>query len=555
MESTAYKAMSLLSKMIPIVRNALLAAVIFICATNSYATENLIRNGGFEELADGFPTGWVPFQAGQERASFEVTSDQSIFCKGNISIRLTNLQEGSLVGISQELRLSPGSYVLSCYVRTEEDKVTYFSLGAGSAISGPKVVVRDVWLYHAFEFEVEESDSLSIIMQSHAEVGLPVWIDDVKVRMQHFGERVDLGSIESKSIVEASGIAASRKNANVLWTHNDSGDRSYIYSLNSVGRHLGRYYVSGASSSDWEDMAIGPGPVDGEHYIYIGDIGDNSASRELKRIYRVLEPNVDFNQSPLDTTISGAETITFRYPDGKRDAETLMVDPLTKDIYVVSKRETRVGVYRTPYPQSTTETITLEHVATLDLSGTVGGDISPSGLEILIKTNSTIYYWRRSPEQKLWQAFDDDPFKVPYIPEPQGEAVCWDPEGLGYYTISEGSPTHLYFYPRLDITSVVDNEEMPACFLLEQNYPNPFNSTTQITFSVLKASHVKIAIYNVLGQLACKLADGEYNPGIYHVKWDGMDSSGAPVSSGVYLYRMTIDSGERPIIKEMILLK
>lgn len=277
----------------------------------------------------------------------------------------------------------------------------------------------------------------------------------------NFGDRQDQGLIEYDPINEASGIAVSRQNPNVLWTHNDLGDEARLYAFNLQGRHLGVYHIAGIANRDWEDIAVGRGPVEGKTYIYIGEIGDILAEHDLKFIYRIPEPIVDSNQAPVNTSISGAETITIQYPDGNRDAETLMVDPLTKDIYIISKWESEVGVYRAPYPQSTTQTIILEHVATLNLTQTVGGDISPSGLEILIKTYSTMYYWCRTPEHTLWQPFENEPVTVPYISEPQGEAVGWASDGMGYYTISEelddDTPAHLYFYPRLTIS--VDTNE------------------------------------------------------------------------------------------------
>lgn len=241
----------------------------------------------------------------------------------------------------------------------------------------------------------------------------------------NFGDRQDMGLVEHAGIQEASGIAASRKNEDVLWTHNDSGDINRIFAFDTQGRHLGWYIIKGASNKDWEDMAVGPGPVDGQHYVYIGDIGDNSATRDLKFIHRVPEPTVHASQPIKYTTITGVETITYQYPDGKRDAETLMVDPLTKDIYVVSKREENVRVYLAPFPQSTTETIILEHVATLSFLGVVGGDISATGLEVLIKTYFKVLYWSRMPEQSLSQMFENKPITVPYSASGQVEAVGW----------------------------------------------------------------------------------------------------------------------------------
>ena len=280
-----------------------------------------------------------------------------------------------------------------------------------------------------------------------------------------FANGVELGQLEYEWLSEASGLAASQKNKNVIWSHNDSGDDNVIYALNLRGEHLGIYNIEGADARDWEDIAVGPGPDEEESYIYIGEIGDNYSQYDEKYIYRVPEPDVDANQEPVETTLTSVETITYQYPDGNRDSETLMVDPLTKDIYVVSKREWEdIRVYRAPYPQSTSELITLDHVATLTLYNVVGGDISPSGLEILIKTYPTIYYWNRSSDENLWEVFDEEPVVLPYIEEMQGEAVCWDADGMGYFTAGEesaGIESNLYVYPRINPSVVIINEIMP----------------------------------------------------------------------------------------------
>jgi hypothetical protein len=274
-----------------------------------------------------------------------------------------------------------------------------------------------------------------------------------------FGDRVDGGALADEALTEASGLAASRKNVGVLWIHNDSGDRNRLFAVTAQGKSLGRYYLQGAENRDWEDLAIGPGPVQGVDYLYVGDIGDNKGVYELKYIYRVPEPRVRADQSPITTTLTSVDTITVRYADGNRDAETLLLDPLTRDLYIVSKREAQVRVYRVPFPYSTTHTLTLAPVTTLTLgaersekSGVVGGSVSPSGRAILLKTYAAIYYWPRAPRQALWQALRQKPLTVPYVAEPQGEAVSWNAGGDGYYTVSEvkeeGMPAHLYFYLR-----------------------------------------------------------------------------------------------------------
>jgi len=368
-----------------------------------------------------------------------------------------------------------------------------------------------------------------------------------------FGDRIDLGVIEYTPINEASGIAASRKNPGVLWTHNDSGDPNRVFAFNTHGEHLGVYYIDGAGALDWEDMAVGPGPGSGVQYLYIGDIGDNLSQRELKYIYRVPEPDVDSNQTPIDTTIYGTEIITYKYPDGKRDAETVMVDPLTKDIYVVSKRENNVRVYRAQYPQSITDTLILEHKVTLDSTQITGGDISPSGLEILIKTYFNIFYWYREPGQELWDALANEPLIVPYVWEPQGEAVGWEPkDSAGYYTISEerlGIPAHLYFYPRLDpIVFIADDSKPPLVYLLNQNYPNPFNPNTIITFGVPVKSNVVLKVYNSLCEEVAQLVNEEKPAGNYEVEFNA-----SYLASGIYFYQLK--AGKFIETKKMIFMK
>src|SRR5262247_3074948 len=86
-----------------------------------------------------------------------------------------------------------------------------------------------------------------------------------------FNSGVTTGTLQNASITEASGIAASRMNYNVLWTHNDSGNPAQIFPFTKSGTNLGIYSVSGATNVDWEDIAIGPGPLTNSQYIYVGD--------------------------------------------------------------------------------------------------------------------------------------------------------------------------------------------------------------------------------------------------------------------------------------------
>ena len=266
-----------------------------------------------------------------------------------------------------------------------------------------------------------------------------------------FSEAVDQGLLESDEIDEASGLAVSRDTSFYLWTHNDSGGDPVLYLITNVGADSGKYTLAGATNIDWEDIAIGPGPNDTVTYLFVGDIGDNRAVRDEVTIYRIAEPDLTVPNLPEEVTLTGVESITFQYPDGARDAETLMVDPVTRDIYVLSKREANIGIYRLPFPQSTDETIIAASMGAIPFTSIVAGDISADGSEILVKNYFNVYHWSRDAGESIAEALMKEPSRLDYAAEPQGEAIAWEPDGSGYYTVSEednGEPAILKRYNR-----------------------------------------------------------------------------------------------------------
>jgi hypothetical protein len=269
-----------------------------------------------------------------------------------------------------------------------------------------------------------------------------------------------MGKIESDSLRELSGIAASRRNPGVLYVHNDSGDGPRIYAINEKAQLLGACHIREATERDWEDIAVGPGPNPDQSCVYIGDIGDNGAKRPEIIVYRVPEPKMDAVTPFGQMTIGPAEALRLVYPDKPRDAETLLVDPLTRDIYIITKRELAPRVYRAAYPQSTTQQTRLEHVAVLPLGlFPTGGDVSPDGGRVIVRGIFNAALWERPMGQgsadseprvgnpvPLWQAFSGQPKAIPIATEPQGEAICFDSKGTGYFTISEGRHPSLYHF-------------------------------------------------------------------------------------------------------------
>jgi hypothetical protein len=97
------------------------------------------------------------------------------------------------------------------------------------------------------------------------------------------------------------------------------------------------------------------------------------------------------------------------------------------------------------------------------------------------------------------------------------------------------------------------DESVPATFSLEQNYPNPFNPSTVIAFGIPTNSHVRLTVFNLLGQEVQTLVDGNMSAGTHEVTWDGTNSSGSSVASGVYFYR--VEAGQNVETRKMMLLK
>ncbi|MDZ7319060.1 MAG: T9SS type A sorting domain-containing protein, partial [candidate division KSB1 bacterium] len=77
---------------------------------------------------------------------------------------------------------------------------------------------------------------------------------------------------------------------------------------------------------------------------------------------------------------------------------------------------------------------------------------------------------------------------------------------------------------------------------LQQNCPNPFNSVTEISYQLLQASHVTLAIYDLLGRELRTLIDGEQTGGKHLVRWNGEDANGQPLASGIYICRLKAGS-------------
>jgi hypothetical protein len=253
-----------------------------------------------------------------------------------------------------------------------------------------------------------------------------------------------LGKVSSPAITEASGIAASKTLPGHFWTHNDSGNQPEVFLLDNKGELVSTIHLEGVKNRDWEDIAEGAGPIPNKQYVYVGDIGNNARLDIHTRIYRFPVPT----PVPAANVNIKPDVLNIVFPDDPRDAETLMIDPISSCLYVVSKREKAVGIYKAAVLNfKDGDKVTLEKVGTVPYTWITAGDISRDGHHIVIKDKNHIYAWDRKQGETVEAAMSRPAKVLPYIPEKQGEGVSIMPDNSGYVTVSEGKDQPLNFYP------------------------------------------------------------------------------------------------------------
>ncbi len=266
-----------------------------------------------------------------------------------------------------------------------------------------------------------------------------------------------LGVVDKEAGKEISGLAASRRHPGVLWVNND-GAKERLFAISTNGNALAAVKLP-VQIADAEDLAMGPGPGGtNESWIYLGDIGDNERKRASVQVLRFPEPVLPPQTKKKLPVIrlEKWETLVLRYPDGPHNAEALLVDNVTGDLFIATKEPTRARVYRAARgelrPGLTTRLTLVRDLAMNDISG---GGISPDGGFIVLRRERTAWAWKREVGQTVVEALQAGAGRVPVVGpplEPNGETIAFAADGGGYFTISEGERPAIYFFKR----SVVD---------------------------------------------------------------------------------------------------
>ncbi|MCX4526505.1 MULTISPECIES: WD40 repeat domain-containing protein [unclassified Streptomyces] len=239
-------------------------------------------------------------------------------------------------------------------------------------------------------------------------------------------------TITDPRIKESSGLAASRIHPGVYWTHNDSDDGPYVYAVDSAtGKTVARVTLTGIGKPrDVEAISLGP---DGA--LYVGDIGDNrDGTWDHVWIYRFQEP-----KELRDATVK-AEQFTVRYEGGARNAEALMVHPVTGRVYIASKSEDKGGLYEGPATLSASGTNVFRRVA--EMPWVTDGAFSPDGTRLTVRGYflARTYAWKDGRPQGQGERID-----APW--QGQAESVTYTADGSALMFGAEGASSRVVAVP------------------------------------------------------------------------------------------------------------
>lgn len=261
-----------------------------------------------------------------------------------------------------------------------------------------------------------------------------------------------VGVAEADELDSLSGMVASRTQDGVLYAHPDHGGPIF-FAMAPSGQILARFRLSGLQPTDLEDIAATP-ESDGESFLFLADTGNNAArpgsgsGRAEVQVYRVAEPTVPDTPAAAEQVLENWERLRFTYPDRPHDGETLLVDPETQDLYIVTREQSGTAmVFRAPAGAGADAPAVLEKIAEIPLGDpgsrvdqATAGDISPSGDRALLRTYAEVLLWVRPPDMTWASVFAGAPLRLMAPNEPQSEAITFARDGRSWYSSGEQEP-------------------------------------------------------------------------------------------------------------------
>lgn len=236
---------------------------------------------------------------------------------------------------------------------------------------------------------------------------------------------------------ELSGLAASQRHPGFFWAHNDSGSAAELFALDGEGRVRARLKLTGAEAQDVEDVTVGPcAPGEARACIFLADIGDNFERRDSVRLLRLPEP-----EALSDATLP-VDVLPFGYPDGAHDAESLVVDPRSGRLAVITKSRRSLGeVFALDGLRPGTR-IQASKLGTLEVPegvdrATTAASLHPSGQRLLLRTYTRVWEVRQPDATRLEELLKGAIVEVPGGSQAQAEAITFLQDGRGYFMGTE----------------------------------------------------------------------------------------------------------------------
>jgi len=290
------------------------------------------------------------------------------------------------------------------------------------------------------------------------------------------------GQLQSSALDEASGLAASRRDPDILWVINDDGP-AVLYAIDTTGATRGKTKVSKANNRDWEDLASFT--LQDTPYLLIADIGDNEARRKDVTLYVVEEPDIDDDKSKI------AWEFDFRYPDGPTDAEAIAVDAANERILILSKREIPAVLYELPLRPITDKTVVAKRIGTVAslpqprrqdvVSAPLvdnwywqpsGMDINADGSAAIVVTYDAIYYYPRGQDQDWQDVLSQPPFGLSLGRIKNAESIAFSSDGNAAFITTEKKHAPLL---RVDLSGTPQTS--PAVTVMTFNVENLFDNS------------------------------------------------------------------------------
>ena len=251
-----------------------------------------------------------------------------------------------------------------------------------------------------------------------------------------------LGTFDTTLAPEVSGIVASRRDPDLLWLLDDGPGTTSVVGVRTSGELVTRVEMQGVEGRDTEGLAAGPcSAEDPTPCLFVGDIGDNGATRERVLVHRFPEP------AP-DATSTAVSTASYTHPGGPVDAEALLVGADGLPVILTKEPDRTRIMAATAFADGV-----LVEVATLEIPAPrrpmltvftqlsiTGADASADGQRVLLRTyDHVVELTAPTPDSPLDTLAGWSATELPAAREGQGEAIAYLDASGAYVTASEGS--------------------------------------------------------------------------------------------------------------------